>query len=132
MRRLRALGSACRSRRVTDTLRSADTRRVYTKPSTATSIEAQLNPAAASTDGPAARSWGEPEPTAARSRAGGAAAGDAEGGRSGPTSVPTAVTLPSAAKPQSSSFFAELISVSAGQRSSVTMSVTPCRVAIPT
>jgi len=128
VRRLRALGSACRSRRVADTRWSADTRRVYTKPSTATSIAAQLNPAAASTDGPAPRSRGEPEPTAARSRAGGAAAG----GRSGPRSVPTAVTLPSAAKPQSSSFFAELISVSAGQCSSVTMSVTPCWVAIPT
>ena len=60
------------------------------------------------------------------------AADDAERGCSGPTSVPTGVTLPSAEKAQLSSFSAELISVSAGQCSSVTMSVTPCRLAIPT
>jgi hypothetical protein len=61
-----------------------------------------------------------------------AAAGATEGGSNGPTSVPTWLTLPSAAKPQLSRLFAELISVSAGQCSSVTMSVTPCRLAIPT
>jgi hypothetical protein len=100
------------------------------KPSAAASTAAQLNPVAASTDGLATRSRCGPEPIAARA-GGAAAAGDAEGGCSGATSVPTGVTLPSAAKPQSSSFFAESISVSAGQCSSVTMSVTPCRVAIP-
>jgi hypothetical protein len=110
---------------------------VYTKPSTAASTAAQLNPAAASTDGLARRSRCEPDPIAAR--AGGPADGpvgdpgdDAADGCCGPTSVPTGVTLPSVAKPQLSSFFAESISVSAGQCSSVTMSVTPCRVAIPT
>ena len=51
---------------------------------------------------------------------------------SGAASVPTGDPLPSAAKPQSSSFSAAVISVSAGQCSRVTMSVTPCRVAIPT
>ena len=72
------------------------------------STAAKLNPTAASTDRPAAGC----EPAATAARVGGAA-GDAEGGCSGPTSVPTAATLPSAAKPQSSSFFAEAISVSA-------------------
>ena len=119
----------CRSGRV------ADTRRVYTKPSTAASTAAQLNPAAASTDGLATRSGADrtrsrPAPAGRRPRARPRATPRAA--RSGPTSVPTGVTLPSAAKPQSSSFFAESISVSAGQCSSVTMSVTPCRVAIPT
>ena len=99
-------------------------------PSTAASTAAQLNPAAASTDGVAAAAC-EREITSTRD-GGEAEAGDAEGGCRGPTSVPTRATLPSAAKPQSSSYFAELISVSAGQCSSVTMSVTRCRVAIPT
>ena len=83
------------------------------KPSTTVSTAAQLNPAAASTDGPAAGC--EPAATVARAaRVGGAAAaGDAEGGCSGPTNAPAGAALPSAAKPQSSSFFAEAISVSA-------------------
>jgi hypothetical protein len=104
---------------------------VYTKPSTAVSTTAQLNPVAASTDGLAAWSRREPDPAAARA-GGPPPEADPESGCSGPTSVPTGVTLPSTAKPQLSSFFAESISVSAGQCSSVTMGVTPCRVAIPT
>ena len=60
-----------------------------------------------------------------------AAEAAAAGGTSGPTSVPTGVTFPSALNPQFSRLSAELISVSAGQCSSVTMSVTPFRLAIP-
>jgi len=74
------------------------------------STAAKLNPTAASTDRPAAGC--EPATTAARV-GGAAAARDAEDGCSGPTRVPTGATWPSAAKPQSSSFFAEAISVSA-------------------
>jgi hypothetical protein len=61
-----------------------------------------------------------------------AGAGAGLGGCTGPTSVPTGWTRPFAAKPQLSSFSAESISVRAGQCSSVTISVTPSRLAIPT
>ena len=57
---------------------------------------------------------------------------DEAGGCRAPTSVPTALTFPSAAKPQFSRLLAASISVSAGQCSRVTISVTPCRLAIPT
>jgi hypothetical protein len=51
---------------------------------------------------------------------------------SGGTSVPAGATFPSSAKPQSSSFSAWVISVSAGQCSNVTISVIPFRLAMPT
>src|SRR6516162_1718022 len=57
---------------------------------------------------------------------------DGAGGCRAPTSVPTGPTLPSTAKPQFSRLLPALISVSAGQCSRVTISVTPCRLAIPT
>ena len=67
---------------------------------------------------------GRPRPAAGRGR-------DAAG-RAAPTSVPTGLTLPSTAKPQFSRALPASISVSAGQCSRVTISVTPCRLAIPT
>ena len=118
------------------------------KPTTAASTAAKLNPAVASTDGPLA-GFGR-SATPARDAPEAVPAGEAEaedeeeagdeeeeaeeaaGGAAGPASVPTGVTLLSAEKPQSSSFSAAVISVSAGQCSRVTMSVTPCRLAIPT
>src|SRR5438034_11753968 len=89
-----------------------------------------LNPAAASTDGP------EPADSARSARsaatAGREGAGVTAGGCRGPTSVPTGLTFPSTVKPQFSRLSPALISVSAGQCSRLTISVTPCRLAIPT
>src|SRR5712672_2519913 len=97
----------------------------------AASSATQLNPAAASTEGP------EPTDCARSARCPAAAAGRdgagvAEAGCSGPTSVPTGLTFPSTANPQFSRLLPALISVSAGQCSRDTISVTPCRLAIPT
>src|SRR5579859_8127950 len=119
------------------------------KPTPAASTAAVLNPVVASTDGPLA-AFGRAA-TPVRDAPEAVAAGEAEaeaeaeaedeaddedeeaaGGGAGPASVPAGATLLSAEKPQSSSFSAAVISVSAGQCSRVTMSVTPCRVAIPT
>ncbi len=50
---------------------------------------------------------------------------------SGPTSSPTARTLPSMAKPQFSSCSPAVISCCDVQCSTVTISVTPCRLAMP-
>src|SRR5579859_7714934 len=113
------------------------------KPTPAASTAAVLNPVVASTDGPLA-AFGRAA-TPVRDAPEAVAVGEAEaedeaddedeeaaGGGAGPASVPAGATLLSAEKPQSSSFSAAVISVSAGQCSRVTMSVTPCRVAIPT
>src|SRR5436190_13251662 len=102
----------------------------------ATSSVTPLNAAVASTEGPdptdCARS-ARSAVTAGRDRdADGAGAGVAAGGCFGPTSVPTGLTFPSTAKPQFSRLLPALISVSAGQCSRLTISVTPCRLAIPT
>src|SRR5581483_1735392 len=92
-----------------------------------------LNPAAASTEGPAPAAWSLVARCAAAAvRLGaGDAAGEAADG-CGPTSVPAGETLPSTLKPQFSSCLAASISVSAGQWSRVTTSVWPPRLAIPT
>ena len=58
--------------------------------------------------------------------------GVAAGGCFGPTSLPTGLTFRSTAKPQFSRLLPALISVSAGQCSRLTISVTPCRLAIAT
>src|ERR1700744_5399148 len=62
----------------------------------------------------------------------GVAFGVARGRGSGLTRLPTGLTLPSAAKPQGSTALGELASVSAGQCSRVTISVTPLRLPRPT
>ena len=96
----------------------------------AASSATPLKPAAASTDGPEPAGWARSARSAVT--AGREGAGVAAGGCRGPTSVPTGLTLPSTAKPQFSRFLPALISVSAGQCSRLTISVTPCRLAIPT
>jgi hypothetical protein len=106
---------------------------LYTSPRPAAITATPLNPAAASTEGPAAGRAAEvalARGVAAEATAAGAA-GATAGGCSGATSVPAGAILPSTAKPQLSRLLAASISVSAGQCSRVTMSVTPCLVAIP-
>src|SRR6185312_11676354 len=98
----------------------------------ATSSATQLNPAVASTEGPEPTDSARSAVTAGRDGAGVAPGGVAAGGCFGPTSVPTGLTFPSTAKPQFSRLLPALISVSAGQCSRLTISVTPCRLAIPT
>jgi len=92
---------------------------------------APLNPAVASTEGPAPAAPATCGRTARRAATADRAGAGAEG-RRGPTSVPTGLTFPSTAKPQFSRPLPAVISVSAGQCSRLTISVTPCRLAIPT
>src|SRR5207253_2538597 len=73
-------------------------RRLYAKPTPAASSATQLNPAAASTEGPEPTDWAWSACWPAASGRDGAGVG-AGGGR-GPTSVPTGLTFPSTAKPQ--------------------------------
>ena len=101
-------------------------------PSPAAITATPLKAAAASTDGPLPGQVRLRRPAWALGRGRGGRPRSAAGGCTGPTSVPTGWTRPSAAKPQLSSFSAESISVSAGQCSNVTISVTPLRLAIPT
>ena len=112
---------------------------MYTSPRPAAITATPLNPAAASTEGPAAGRAAEVALARAAAAAAAAAieataagaAGATAGGCSGATSVPAGAILPSTANPQLSRLLAVSISVSAGQCSRVTMSVTPCLVAIP-
>ena len=109
---------------------------MYTSPRPAAITATPLNPAAASTEGPAAGRAAEAAlargaAAAATEATAAGAAGATAGGCSGATSVPAGAILPSTANPQLSRLLAVSISVSAGQCSRVTMSVTPCLVAIP-
>ena len=96
---------------------------------------ARLRAAAAAAAAAEADAEAEAEADAeAEAEAEAAAEADAEAeatAASGRTSVPTGVTLPSALNPQFSRLSAASTSVSAGQCSSVTISVTPLRRASP-
>src|SRR5690349_22264881 len=102
----------------------------------AASSVAPLNAAVASTEGPeptdCARSARSAMTVLRDGDANADGAGVAAGGCFGPTSVPTGLTFPSTAKPQFRSLLPAVNSVSAGQCSRLTISVTPGRRAIPT